>query len=243
MDIIGQYNKALSDMGILNCNSATNGEISFLTKYLTSLERPVVFDVGANVGNYSESVKEICSTARIYAFEPHPVTFKKLEQSAVKYEYKAINMGMGSVNKRTILYDYKNNDGSEHASLFKNVIEQIHGGESGGHDINICRLDDIVKALDIYKINLLKVDTEGNELDVLKGSEKAIRSGMIDVIHFEFNEMNVISRVFFKDFFEFLPEYDFYRLLPNGVLHISTYIPRMCEIFAYQNIVCVKKCY
>jgi hypothetical protein len=72
-------------------------------------------------------------------------------------------------------------------------------------------------------------------------SEKTIKSGAIDVIQFEFNEMNVISRTFFKDFFDFLPEYDFFRLTHQGALFIRRYTPCFCEIFAYQNIVCVRK--
>ena len=53
--------------------------------------------------------------------------------------------------------------------------------------------------------------------------------------------MNVISRRFFKDFWDFLPEYDFFRLLPEGVLPLVQYVPSHCEIFAYQNIVCTRK--
>lgn len=228
-------------MGILNWNTETNGEAKFLTEYLSPLTAPIVFDVGANVGNYSELVKKISNTAQVYAFEPHPTTFNDLKKSSLLYDYEAINCGLGDENGDAILYDYKNNDGSEHASIFKNVIEQIHGGESKAHGICIKKLDDIVLELNVDKINLLKIDTEGNELSVLMGGEKTIRKGNIDVIHFEFNEMNVISRTFFKDFYDFLPEYDFYRLLPDGFFSISAYSPKFCEIFAYQNIVCVKK--
>lgn len=241
LEIIDQYHKALLSMGILNWNSDTNGEVKFLAEYLSPLTEPIVFDVGANVGNYSESVKKICNTAQVYAFEPHPTTFNTLKQSSLIYDYKAINCGLGNENGNVMLYDYKNDDGSEHASLFKNVIEQIHGGESKAHEISIKKLDDLVLELNIDKIHLLKIDTEGNELSVLMGGEKSIRKGIIDVIHFEFNEMNVISRTFFKDFYDFLPEYYFYRLMPEGFFHINAYTPKLCEIFAYQNIVCVKK--
>ena len=84
---------------------------------------------------------------------------------------------------------------------------------------------------------LLKIDTEGHELEVLKGFEPYIRQNKVDLIHFEFNEMNVASRVFFKDFWEFLPNYDFYRMLQDGLIPIKNYNPVYCEIFAYQNIV------
>jgi hypothetical protein len=54
--------------------------------------------------------------------------------------------------------------------------------------------------------------------------------------------MNIISRVFFKDFFDVLPNYIFYRLLPGGkLLEIKEYSPLNCEIFAFQNIIAILK--
>ncbi len=65
--------------------------------------------------------------------------------------------------------------------------------------------------------------------------------GSIDVIQFEFNEMNVISRVFMKDFFELLPNYRIYRLLGDGVIEFEVYDPTFMEVFAFQNIACVRR--
>ena len=63
-------------------------------------------------------------------------------------------------------------------------------------------------------------------------------------IQFEFNEMNIESRVFMKDFFNILPEYDFFRLLPDGYIplgNINTYRnPLTLELFAMQNIVAIQ---
>jgi hypothetical protein len=98
-------------------------------------------------------------------------------------------------------------------------------------------LGEFLSSAGIDRVQLLKIDTEGNELSVLKGVESYIASKKIDVIHFEFNEMNVSSRVFFRDFWKMLQGYDVYRLLPRGMVKIDSYNPLYCEIFAYQNIV------
>jgi hypothetical protein len=103
------------------------------------------------------------------------------------------------------------------------------------------QLSDFVKEHSIDYIDLLKIDTEGNEMKVLLGLKDFLAKGKVGAIHFEFNEMNVISRVFFKDYFDLLSNYNFYRLLPNGMLPIERYNPIDCEIFAYQNIVGIKK--
>jgi hypothetical protein len=88
--------------------------------------------------------------------------------------------------------------------------------------------------------DLLKIDVEGAELEVLKGAVGAIKAGKIDVIQFEFNEMNVVSRVFFRDFWHVLDGYSFYRLLPFGLFPIRNYRTFFCELFAFQNIVAVR---
>ena len=102
-------------------------------------------------------------------------------------------------------------------------------------------IDDFVLQNQIEKINLLKIDTEGNELNVLLGAKDSLKAGRIEAIHFEFNEMNVISNTFFKDFWDLLVEFDFYRVLHDGMHHIQTYNTLTCEIFAYQNIVAIKR--
>jgi FkbM family methyltransferase len=241
MNVVQQYYDALLQIGVTNFNSASNGEDKFLSDYLTGLTAPVVFDVGANVGKFTETVMNLNETATVYAFEPHPLTFEKLQENAFGHGFHPCNFGLGDKETGALLYDYVNQDGSEHASVHQGVIEQIHHGEALSHDIRIRTLDVFVCEKGIDRIHLLKVDTEGNEMAVFKGGEKTIRSGAVDVIQFEFNEMNVISRTFFKDFFDFLPEYDFFRLTPQGALFIRRYTPIFCEIFGVQNIVCVKK--
>lgn len=241
MGAVEQYYDSLLQIGVTNFDSASNGEHLFLNGYLYGLQSPLVFDVGANVGKFTEAVFNLNETAVVHAFEPHPVTFSKLAESDFGERFHPYNCGLGETKSEALLYDYVNQDGSEHASIHRGVIEEIHHGESLSHNIRIITLDGFVRDNGIDKIQLLKVDTEGNEMAVFKGGEKTIRSGAIDVIQFEFNEMNVISRTFFKDFFDFLPEYDFFRLTHQGALFLRRYIPHFCEIFGVQNIVCVKK--
>jgi FkbM family methyltransferase len=242
MDPIGNYIKALHAIGVLNWQDQnTSGESSFLKSYLASFFRPVVLDIGAYHGDYAHNVLEICPSASVYAFEPHPVTYEILETSGKASGFKTFNYGLGRQQELTSIYDYHHQDGSEHASIYKKVIEDLHTGAAIKHSIQLEKLDDVLNDLGLSHVDLLKIDTEGNEFNVLIGAENSIRNGMISVIHFEFNEMNVISRTFFKDFFDFLPEYDFFRLTPNGAIHIQTYKPALCEIFAYQNIVCTRK--
>jgi len=53
--------------------------------------------------------------------------------------------------------------------------------------------------------------------------------------------MNIYSKIFFKDFFELLSEYNLYRLLGDGMIPITRYEPILCEIFGYHNIIARRK--
>jgi len=238
-----KFNKLINQMslhglGVLNYKTdKQSGEDYFLRNELKIMNGGVVLDVGANIGDYCSFLKRMNSTLNIYAFEPHPVTYQRLVSNTEKLAIKVFNVGVGATEGRLVLYDYANNDGSEHASLHKGVIEQIHKGQAIGHEVKVISLENFIAQHGIEKIELLKIDTEGHELEVLRGAANLLKNGKIKLIHLEFNEMNVVSRVFFKDIWDILPNYDFYRMLPDGLVPIKNYNPVFCEIFAYQNIV------
>ena len=191
-----------------------------------------------------KEVVNINPDASVFGFEPHPKTFDKLKKNIESFACNSIsifNVGLSHQKEKLFLYDHSQADGTAHASIHKGVIEQIHNSSSICYEVDVDILDDFVSRLNIKKINLLKIDTEGNELNVLLGAQSSLKSGLIEAIHFEFNEMNVISKTFFKDFWDLLGDFDFYRVLHDGMHHIQSYNALTCEIFAYQNIIAIKK--
>ncbi|MBI5403063.1 MAG: FkbM family methyltransferase [Ignavibacteriae bacterium] len=237
------YNLIVKGIGINNFESdKLSGEKNLLDKILIKYKNPVIFDIGANVGNYSESIKLLSPDSTLFSFEPHPKIYKSLEASSKKSKYKAFNIALGKEESKLMLYDYENNtEGTEHASLFKETFEKFYNEKVTSYEVDVITLDKFVKENNIGTINLLKIDTEGNDYNVLLGAKESLTNGKIDIIHFEFNSMNVYSRVYFRDFFELLSNFDLYRLLPKSFIHIKKYEPIHCEIFAYQNIVAVRK--
>ena len=91
-------------------------------------------------------------------------------------------------------------------------------------------------------IDFLKIDVEGHELGVIQGARESIKQGKIKVIQYEVNHPNIESRVFMRDFRKELKDYNFYRLLEDGVIPVLDH-PIFQEIFGYQNIICVRKEY
>jgi FkbM family methyltransferase len=236
------FSASIRGLGVLNYkNDVMSGERCFLRNYL-SCQNPIVVDVGANEGHYSADVWAVNSDAHVFAFEPHPETYGRLlSHASGKEKMTAINAACGSAAGQLVLYDYSGSAGTEHASLHAGVIEGIHRRKSEKHVVEVIDLDTFATERDISLIHLLKIDAEGHELEVLKGAANLLRENRILAIQLEFNEMNVVSRVFFKDFCDLLPNYRFYRMLRNGLVALDPYSPLRCELFAFQNIVALPK--
>jgi FkbM family methyltransferase len=166
-----------------------------------------------------------------------------LQENAKNNKYTALNLGCGKSKSKLELYDYENKDGSSHASLYRGAINELRQCNSVSHIVDIIDIDSFISEQNIQKVSLLKIDVEGNEYSVFEGLKEALKKGIIEIIHFEFNEMNIFSRTFFKDFYDLLEDYQLFRMLPNHLLPLDTYSPIFCEIFAYQNIVAVHKNY
>lgn len=235
------FELGLRGLGILNYQDRTiSGEVTFLYRYLKGKDSPVVLDVGANEGGYSREVVGINPSAVVFAFEPHPRTFDRLVVNVgACRNVRPINRAVGDMPGRQKLYDRNSECGTTHASIFRDVIEGIHQVQASECEIDVITLDEFIEQQQLTRVDLLKIDTEGYELNVLKGGGKAIRNGIFKAIQFEFNAMNVVSRTFFKDFREMLPQYQFHRMLPGELQRIDQYHPLRCELFAFQNIVAI----
>lgn len=239
------FELSLTGLGILNHkNDEVSGEAFFLKQISTILHNSVVLDIGAHVGDYANKVRNLSASAKIYAFEPHPETFKQLEYQALRNHYTALNLACSDTDGKLNLYDYCGaRSASQHASLYQSVFTDLHKGDTQKWEVSVRTIDQLSEQYGIDRIKLLKIDTEGNEFNVLLGSKRMLDDNLIDVIQFEFNEMNVISRVFFRDFYILLKNYAFFRLLPDGLLPLGDYSPFTCEIYAYQNIIAINNGY
>jgi FkbM family methyltransferase len=235
------YHLGLRGMGMQNCTPTTSGERHFLKNMLPELlktEAPVLFDVGANTGSYSEQLHKYFPSATIHAIEPHPVNFAKLSEKVGSFA-QCHNCGLGDTKGSFVLYDRASNDGSTHASLHEKVFIQT-STETVKHTIAVNTLDEIAKENGIDHVDFLKIDTEGHEFAVLQGARQLLSDGKVSVIQFEFGGCHCFSRHFIYDFKELLPNHDLYRLLPGRCLKLD--LPLLeTEVFAFQNIVALPR--
>lgn len=237
---------AYNRMGILNSeNDVVSGESfvinDILKKEFVEKNHVVLFDVGANVGDYAENLLKEFPKAKIFAFEPTPTAYSLLKKKLLNSSVKIFNIGFSSEKTIKKIYSYTQDAGSQHSSMFAEVFTKIHHTESVKEiDFNCTTIDDFCSENEIDFIDFIKIDTEGNELNILKGATKMLRENKINFIQFEFNEMNIFSRVFLKDFYDTLNQYEFYRLSEKKLIPLHEYNPTN-EIFKFQNILAINK--
>jgi FkbM family methyltransferase len=229
-------------MGVLNYESSKlSGERALLQRIGRIGWTPTVLDVGAHDGGYISEVLEFMPNANIFGFEPHPDSFNRLQKMQNK-QCTVVNAAVGEAAGTCTLYDYARAQGSQHASTIAGVINEIHhDNDVNSWTVPRITLDDFVRTHAIPHIHLLKIDTEGAELNVLRGAESILKENKIDVIQLEFNSIHVLSRVFVRDIRDALSNFVPYRLLPDGPVPLESYNPTTEEIFAFQNLLFISK--
>lgn len=238
------YEISLKGMNFGGVDIKISGERKILKNLAQNINKdvvPVVFDVGANVGEYSlEVISVFGKKVRLYCFEPSKKSFISLMQNFRDYEnVKVYNLGFGEKDKTTTLYSDQIGSGS--ASLFDRRLDHSGREMKYKEQIKIKQLDDFCREKAINHIHLLKLDVEGNEFNVLKGARQLIDSDSIDFIQFEFGGCNIDSKTFFQDFFYLLnPNYRIHRVLKNGLVPIDNYKEKY-EVFIGTNYLAISR--
>ena len=226
-------------------HSDRNGErrwLGELHRRLAELSRrAVIFDVGANVGDYAHEVSEVFGNrAEIHCFEPSHATFEELSKRTASIDGIVLNqLGVGSSTTTATLYT--DGDGSTLASLYPRDLERFDRTMDQTESIELVSVDDYCHNRSIERIDLLKLDIEGNELEALRGASRMIAEGRIDYIQLEFGATTLAARVSFHDIWTLLsPRFEIYRILKHGLHPIRRY-EESCEIFMYQNLVAIRR--
>lgn len=148
-----------------------------------------VVDVGANVGIFA--VQQALRGAHVYAFEPNPDCYRRLTRTV---EANGLN---GSVNTYNLAIGAAQGIGTmliERGFTLGGMIQPLEAANlTDQAAISITSLDDIVPTLDIARIDLLKVDTEGAEVAVFRGAERTL--GIVDRVITEYHSHELSEQV------------------------------------------------
>jgi FkbM family methyltransferase len=239
------YEFSLYGMNIgVGSNPKISGEkkvISYISKKYKQSNSVTIFDVGANVGNYTILLREIfLDKADIYSFEPSKITFDTLRNNiGVMKNIKLYKLGFGSDNTEVHLHSDSSQSGL--SSIYKRRLDHFNINMHKTEQIEIKTIDTFCLEHKISHIHFLKLDVEGHEFKVLEGAINMLRGNAIDYIQFEFGGCNIDSRTYFQDFYYLLKDkYRIYRIVKNGLNEIHKY-KEIYESFITTNYLAERK--
>ena len=162
---------------------------------------PILFDVGANQGQSVKWFQASYPSSQIHSFEPSKICFEVLKKNFpnsnnLKINNKAVGSKKGSLKFNEYSWSALN-------SLLKRTFTKSEIIDN--YIVDVITIDDYCKENKIFQINVIKTDTEGYELEVLKGAEKMMNNNSIQFIFCEiFFYENYIDQSSFGDIYNYL---------------------------------------
>ena len=200
-----------------------NGE-ALLQRWVLAQSAPgtgvEVVDVGANVGRWSGAMIVAAQQAGrmddldLHAFEPSSYTFARLTQALDGQSVSLYRSAVGDECGTSILHVISPGGGA-------NSLHEPLGGVAvvATEEVPTTRLDEFADRAGLGHITLLKIDTEGHDVAVLRGARALLAERRISVVQFEYNHRWMYSRFFLRDAFDLLAPigYQIGKLTPFGV--------------------------
>lgn len=181
-------------------------EIKFIRSYIKPGMN--IIDIGANYGLYTLTFASIIGdTGRIWAFEPTKFTSICLNKSISENKFKNINLIQSGLSNRLGKAKLYVSPNSEVNSLSKEATSTDQFEE-----ISLLTLDNCMHKFKWGRIDFIKLDAEGEEMNILRKGETTLSSLspliMFELAHGKNFNLPLIDR--FKNM-----GYESYRLLPG----------------------------
>tara|TARA_B110000259_G_scaffold83405_1_gene97359 strand:- start:57 stop:896 length:840 start_codon:yes stop_codon:yes gene_type:complete len=195
-----------------------NGEKNIIKK-LKKQNFKIIFDVGANRGDWTSVALNFFESAFVHSFELSPNTFKKLSQNIVNKRAILNNFALSNTEGKIKYNDY----GEEYDTINTILHNTAIWDKTKSHEIKdalVTRGDNYCKTNNIKSIDFLKIDVEGSEHMVLEGFTDLLSKKAIKVIQFEYGYANADVHFLMRDFFKFFERFGYIigKLTKNGVI-------------------------
>lgn len=223
--------------GFNNGDPKTNGEY-LCTDYFMNLGIDTFCDIGTNVGIFSKRILEKYPEVFIHSFEPNPKhleILKTLEQDNQSLTFYPLALG-----DKKGKFDFHHHPVHHETSSLsrRHLMSSEFQKEMKTIEVNVECLDNFnIKSNNLF----LKIDTEGNEFPILRGSENTITNTQTSVILFEYSFGWKETKENIELCFQYLNNlgFDFYRVLPIGLEEIR-FITTDMQNIQYCNYMAIK---
>lgn len=241
-DLLNNVELSLSNNieGYDNGDMHTNGELFVITNFIQ--DGDVVFDVGANKGEWTKAVCFCKKVRRVYVFEPIPDVFKTLSNQFNQENIALFNQALGGAKESLKLQYYVNN--SALSTFFDRTATLVNFITESPQIVTVPveTLDNFVKDQAISKIDFLKIDTEGSELNVLMGAQQSLAQGRIRQIQFEYGGTYKDAKITLRQVYTLLRKNGFkiFRIASDKLIPISSWNEAL-ENYRYSNYLAIKE--
>ena len=176
-------------------------------KIINQFKIDLIFDIGANVGQYAMLLRKLGYKNQIVSFEPMKKEFNILKNKSINDSFWEIkNCAIGDTDTEDLINISGNSVSSSLHKMKQNHIKVQKKSEYIGQEkINVKKIDSFIDDYSkIYDNIFMKVDTQGNEYNVIKGSRDLINkiTGIqmeMSIIPLYENEKNHIELIKFLD--------------------------------------------
>lgn len=159
-------------------------------KQLCPIEKVrTIFDIGANYGQTWITLREIFPDATIHCFEPSSEAASVLEKMTQHCPYTKVHrLALGNRNGNEALNLFTSqacNSLLKQSPQLENAVPEHLFKSKGNEIVKLQTLQSFMVQSSINRIDLLKVDTQGFDLEVLKGAGEALNHEIISYIRVE----------------------------------------------------------
>jgi FkbM family methyltransferase len=182
-----------------------------------------VLDVGANIGMTALAFSQICSRGQIAAIEPLARTFQYLQRNVTEAgarNLKIFNFALGSTEGTVPMQGHPSNFACSFVADNYTIPDDNHFS----YEVPVKRLDDTFSELSLDRLDFLKVDVEGFELEVFAGAREILNSYK-PIVFLEMNHwcLNIYRRISIPEFRERLLNF-FPHVYAIDGLHYLDYV-------------------
>jgi FkbM family methyltransferase len=141
-----------------------------------------VWDVGANVGLYSSMFSRLVgATGKVFAFEPSPKNFARLTSAIGSLENVVlVPMALGDTAGRMAFAE-----GSDATGATSRVVGGAVDRTPTTVDVEVRRGDELILSTKADEPDVIKIDTEGFELEVIRGLNQTLRRPKLRALFIE----------------------------------------------------------
>lgn len=193
-------------------NSNPDKNAYLIQSELLNGDAKIIFDVGANRGNTALEYRHYFPNSIIHSFEPFPDSYKEFE-SLHNRDNKIIlsKCALSSEEGTAILNINKSVDTNSILQSKKLGATSDKSCESIGEiEIPTMTLDKYCQNNNISKIDILKIDVQGFEIEVLKGSFELLMKRDIGLIYLEtYFKQQYVDQPLFQQIAQLLYEYNY----------------------------------